>query len=283
MLLFSMIVLDVFYTVIYLKNDSRNKVFNIFNSGPKKYDVLILGSSRAENHLVSSVFYDNGYTVFNYGMSGSRLAESNLLLNLMLERNYKIKTLIVETDLNINSDGYSEGTRACFMPYIHQSKTIRDFYKNIPDYTKVVYIPFYRYIKYESKIGFREMLFSALHKKSNCLENQGFYPLLHDARPLVAKNLSNYVPHKNKSLDNIKEICKKNNIQLLLITTPICNNTINREYFNHIKEIYPEIRRFENAVTDDKYFSTCGHMNQQGAIKFTEIVFNAFFKPKNKT
>ncbi len=74
---------------------------------------------------------------------------------------------------------------------------------------------------------------------------------------------------------------QKNNIHLIAITTPMCINTINRDYFNHIQtEIYPEIHNFENAVTDDKYFASCGHMNKEGAIEFTKIVFNAFFKPK---
>ena len=72
----------------------------------------------------------------------------------------------------------------------------------------------------------------------------------------------------------------KNNIHLIAITTPICINTINRDYFNHIQSVYPEIHNFEDAVVDDKYFSTCGHMNKDGAVEFTKIVFNAFFKPK---
>ena len=36
----------------------------------------------------------------------------------------------------------------------------------------------------------------------------------------------------------------------------------------------------ENAVTEDKYFSTCGHMNKAGAVAFTKVVFDTFFKPK---
>jgi hypothetical protein len=56
--------------------------------------------------------------------------------------------------------------------------------------------------------------------------------------------------------------------------------TINRDYFNHIQKVYPEILRFENAVTDDKYFSTCGHLNKDGATEYTKVVFNTLFKPK---
>lgn len=64
------------------------------------------------------------------------------------------------------------------------------------------------------------------------------------------------------------------------MTTPMCVETINIEYFNQIKNVYPEILRFEKTVTEDKYFSTCGHMNKKGAVKFTKIVLDSLFKPK---
>ena len=99
---------------------------------------------------------------------------------------------------------------------------------------------------------------------------------------MVAADLSEYYPKKNKAYEEIKAICKKHNIHLIALTTPMCMSTINRDYFNHIQEVYPEVYRFENAVTDDKYFSTCGHMNKDGAMEYTKAVFKAFFKPVDK-
>jgi hypothetical protein len=29
---------------------------------------------------------------------------------------------------------------------------------------------------------------------------------------------------------------------------------------------YPEIHNYENAVVENKYFSSCGHMNDEGAF-----------------
>jgi hypothetical protein len=133
---------------------------------------------------------------------------------------------------------------------------------------------------YDARIGFREMFYAAIHKPTNALENDGFHPLMTDERPMVAADLSKYYPKRNKGYEEIKAICQKHHINLIAMTTPMCKETINREYFNHLHEVYPEIRRFENAVTDDKYFSTCGHMNRDGAIEFTKIVFKALFKPK---
>jgi len=281
LLLLVMVLLDVLYTAIYLQSHSRTKIDYLYNSKDKNFDVVFLGSSRVNNHLVPKIFNNNGYKTFNFGMTRSRLEESALMLQLMVERNYKIKNLILQVDLNINTNDHSEAIRSLFMPYLHQSETIRNYYKNIPEYNQLLYIPFYRYMHYDTKIGFREMYFSLIHKRTNNLENYGFHPLTKDERPMVAADLSKYYPKKNIGYEQIKTICKKNNINLIAITTPMCMSTINREYFNHIRSIYPEIHNFENAVTDDNYFATCGHMNEKGAIAFTKVIFNAFFKAKS--
>jgi len=279
-LLLTMVLLDVLYTVVYMQSNSRSKIDYLYNSKDKNYDVVFLGSSRVNNHFVPRIFNEQGYKTFNFGITRSRLEESALMLKMMVERNYKIKTLILQVDLNINTNDHSEAIRSLFMPYLHSSKTIRDFYRDIPEYNQLLYIPFYRYMHYDARVGFREMFYSAVHKKTNSLQNDGFYPLMTDQRPMVPADLSKYYPKRNKGYEEIKAICKANNINLIAMTTPMCMETINRDYFNHLHEIYPEIRRFENAVTDDKYFSTCGHMNKDGAIEFTKIVFKTLFKPK---
>ncbi len=273
----SAVVLDLAYTFVYKQTKYRNKIVNIYNTENKNFDVVFLGSSRANNHFVPQLFNDKGITSFNYGMSGSRLEESVLMLKLMLERNYKIKNLIVEIDLNISSNGFSEGTRARFMPYLHDSNVIEQHYKNrIPNFNTLYYIPFYRYINYEAKIGFREMFFSAINKKSNDLDNLGYYPLLTQTNDMKY-DLSKRKPTRNVAFDEIKQICKKNNINLIAVTTPICQNTVNFNYFKQVKEVYPEVRNYEQVIQEDRYFSSCGHLNNDGATLFTQHILKDLF------
>ena len=275
-----MVLLDVAYTLVYRQTDDRNKISYLYNSKDQNYDVVFLGSSRVNNHFVPEIFNKKGYKTFNFGVTRSRLEESALMLKLMVERNYKIKNLILQVDLNINTNDHSEAIRSLFMPYLHQSEIIRAHYRTIPEYNKLLYIPFYRYLHYDARVGFREMYFSLVHKKTNALENDGFNPLQSNSGKMIPADLSKYYPKRNVGYEEIKAICKKNNINLIAITTPMCTSTINRDYFNHIQSVYPEIHRMENAVTEDKYFSTCGHMNKAGAVAFTKVVFDTFFKPK---
>jgi hypothetical protein len=279
-LLVAMILLDILYTVVYLQSDSRSKIDYLYQSKNKNYDVVFLGSSRVNNHFIPKIFNDRGYKTFNFGITRSRLEESALMLELMLERNYHIKTLVLQVDLNINSNDHSEAIRSLFMPYLHVSKTIRSYYQNIPEYYALLCIPFYRYMHYDARIGFREAFNAAIHKKTNVLDAYGFHALMTNERPMVPADLSKYYPKRNKGYETIKKICKQHHIRLIALTTPMCKETINRTYFNHLHEIYPEILRFEESVTDDKYFSTCGHMNRDGAELFTKIVFQSLFNTK---
>lgn len=273
----SAIVLDLAYSYVYLKTEKRNKIVNIYNTKSKNFDIVILGSSRANNHFVTQLFNDKGLKSFNYGMSGSSLEESVLMLKLMLERNYKIKNIIVEVDLNLSSNGFSEGTRARFMPYLHYSNVIKQHYKNrIPNFNTLYYVPFYRYVNYEAKIGFREMFFSAINKKSNDLDQFGYYPLLSQTNDMKY-DLSKRKPIRNIAFDEMKQICKNNNINLIAITTPICQNTVNFNYFKQIKEVYPEVRNYEQVIQEDRYFSSCGHLNDKGAKLFTQHIIKDLF------
>lgn len=270
--------LDFIYTKVYETSKERNKVQAIINGNTGNFDVIILGSSRANNHLVTSEFTKDRIKAFNYGMSGSSLEESALLLQLMLEKNWNIKNVLLEVDLNVNSESYSDGTRALFMPYF-RNEIISNYYHTSENFNQLYYIPFYRYVAYETKIGVREVFFSILKRKSNSLQNGGFYPLTN-----VGKNmkydLSKYTSKANKNYKKIKDLCRMHKINLIVITTPMCKKTVNRNYFKELKKMYPEIHNFEDVVTDDNYFSSCGHMNVEGATIFTKQIIDSLKNSK---
>lgn len=276
------VILDYAYTTVYLHSNNRNKVDYVFNSKAKNYDVVILGSSRANNHFVSEMFEQKGLKTFNYGMSGGHLFEADLLLKLMLERNYKIKTVILEADLNLSNEHQAEGVAARFLPYFHVSETVRKHFENEVDFNEMYYIPFYRYLKYETRIGFREMFFSLIKRKSKLLNHGGYYAL-GDKKGNMKNNIQNLkpLPH-NKYYEEIKRMCKANNINFIAVMTPMCENVVGMNYFEKVHQAYPEIHNYENVVIENKYFSSCGHMNDSGARMFTARIINDFFNKNLK-
>jgi len=274
------VVLDFLYTTVYLQSDHRGKIDSVYNSKEQHFDVVILGSSRANNHFVAQLFEDKGLKTFNYGMSGGHLFEASLLLKLMVERKYTIKNVILEADLNLSNDHRADGIASRFMPYIHNSETIKKHFSGEEDFNYLYYIPFYRYLKFDSQIGFREMFFNAIHKKTAHLDNLGYYPL-GSKKGNMKNNIVNLkpLPH-NKYYNEIKQICKANNINFIAVMTPMCENVKGMNYFEKVNALYPEIHNYENVVVENKYFSSCGHMNDTGARKFTKKIIDDFFKEK---
>jgi hypothetical protein len=276
-LVFIAVVLDLGYTCIYLQSNNRGKIDYVYNSSGQNYDVVILGSSRANNHFVPELFEKEGLKTFNYGMSGGHLYEASLLLKLMLERNYTIKNVLLEADLNLSNDHQAEGVSARFLPYLHGSETVRKHFEKEPNFNELYYIPFYRYLKFETRIGFREMFFSAINKRSKLLDHNGYYSL-GNTKGNMKNNIEDLkpLPH-NKYYEEIKALCVANKIRMIAVMTPMCENTKGIDYFSKVKKAYPEIYNYENVVVEDKYFSSCGHMNDAGARKFSFIIIKDFF------
>ena len=65
-ILILLVLLDWTYTTVYLHSSNRGKVENVFNSKAENYDVVILGSSRANNHFAPELFEEKGLKTFNY-------------------------------------------------------------------------------------------------------------------------------------------------------------------------------------------------------------------------
>jgi hypothetical protein len=65
---------------------------------------------------------------------------------------------------------------------------------------------------------------------------------------------------------------------LVAVTTPICENTKNRDYFDAVTKVYPEIKRYDTVVKSDRYFATCGHLNVEGATLLTKKVLKDILK-----
>lgn len=272
-----LVVLDFLYTTVYLQSSNRGKIDYVYNSAARDYDVVILGSSRANNHFVAPMFEAKGLKTFNYGMSGGHLFEASLLLKLMVERKYAIQNVVLEADLNLSNEQQAEGIASKFLPYIHSSNTIKNHFSNEKDFWSLYYIPFYRYVAFETRIGFREMFFNAIHKKTSHLQNGGYFALGTE-KGNMKNNLTNLKPLHNKYYEEIKAICAQNKIRFIPVMTPMCTNTKGMDYFEKVHALYPEIHNYENVVEGDQYFSSCGHMNDTGARIFTAAIINDFFK-----
>ncbi|MBP9848067.1 MAG: hypothetical protein KBC58_01375 [Flavobacterium sp.] len=281
-LLLSAFAFDFIYTFVFSQSNTRNKVEQVINSKNQNYNVIILGTSRANNHFVSELFEKEGLKTFNYGMSGAHLFETSLLLKLMIERGWKIKNILLEADLNLSNEKRDDGTFGRFMPFMHQSEIITQHFKKEPDFTELYFVPFYRYIQFDSKVGFRAFYKTLVQEPTNTLANKGYYPLGTNPKANMKNNIESLEPLRNRYFEEIKQICKSNGINLIAVTTPMCSKVKGMDYFKKVKKFYPEIKEYEHVVQGDEYFSSCGHLNDKGARLFTTIIINDLVLLKNE-
>lgn len=272
LLLLIAIALDGIYTCVFTHSLGRNKIEQVMNGQPQQFDVVILGTSRANNHFVPELFEEKGYTAFNYGMSGSHLLETALMLKLMLHKGWKIKNIVLEADLNLTNEKRDEGTFAWFMPFLHQSDIIKEHIKSEADYIPLYYVPFYRYNKFDARIGFRAWYKTLMNEPTSILQNKGYYPLGVNPRAKMSNDIRSLNPLKNRFYEEIKKLCKAHQINLIAVTTPMCSDVKGMNYFQKVKQAYPEILPYEHVIDEDRYFSSCGHLNDAGARKFTSIL-----------
>lgn len=272
------LILDSLYTSVYSNAHIRNKVQFLLNEPPRHYDAIILGSSRAENHIVPEMFKKRGLYVYNFGITGAHLSESSLMLNLFFEKGNTADKILLQVDSYFNTENPSIGVEVLFSPYLPIKKTIYNHYKDKTDYSFILaYFPFYRYCKLDSEIGFREMFLTLVNKKTNSFSEDGFIPLDGSMSNNSNFDLPENVNNKNKYYDEIVSICKLRRVKLISFMSPSCGNS-NKSFFAKLKQNVPELYDYSGVIKEDSLFATCGHLNKKGAIKFTSMLLEEHYE-----
>jgi len=114
-------------------------------------------------------------------------------------------------------------------------------------------------------------MFSSLIKKKTRQDySDGFTPLFGKYNG-SGMTFPNIIYKHNKSFQEIDLLCKKNNIDVYYFCSPCCNKVTNLEYLESLKLKLPNFYNFSRVILDDRYFENCSHLNEDGAMIFTNI------------
>jgi len=268
------ICLDITYTTVYKYSKSNRSVMQIvINQKNCEFDYILLGSSRVALHLDEKLLNEK-YSLngMNLGFAAAGTNEIMLLLEAMIENNIKVGTLFVQLDFNWNYISPNEFAYTIFMPFIHE-KFIAENLLQKPDNKKYYYIPFYRYIKYEPVIGFRNFIMNILNKK--LIIETGYNPA--KAKQFEGDKKFSYILNDkmNENIEKIINICTQNNIKYVFYTSPIYNLTSNNEIFEKYLQSYND---FSHICNDLSFFNNATHLNDIGAKFFTEAFGTYYFE-----
>jgi hypothetical protein len=264
-----MVLLDVVYTKVYTNSNPRNKFQYILSLKPQNIDNIFLGSSRTANHIVTqNVQLLSGESALNLGIEGAVFEDNLLQLKLLIDKHIKIKRVFMQVDNLYENDGVSNIANAEALPFI-KNLIIKEHLKSqLEDFPAKYYIPFYRYMVTEHKIGLREFFFTIINKKPRVDLKDGYTPK-YGKNKLVTSKLPNKIKQKNETLNKMFQICKANSIKLIYFVAPICSKTEGINYIDKLKIKLPELKDFSRSLGDD-YFYNCAHLNDEGAKVFTE-------------
>ncbi len=264
---------DFVYTKVYYNAKPRSKMQYIVNLRNQNYDVVFLGSSRVDNHIDTQVFEKLSHKkCINLGLQGATLSDNLLELELLVANN-KLTNLYLQIDYNFNKIIPSKITIANAMPFIDNKIVKNHIKKNYSDYKALSYIPFYRYAVNDPKIGFRELVFLLINKKSRFDPEIGFTPL-EVGNGVSAAEMPKVMISNNPSMNSIIDLCREKSINLIMFSAPFCSLAKDMDYYDKLQSKFPDLINLTKGY-DDSLFMDCQHLKREGAALFTKDLYES--------
>ncbi|MCC6691655.1 MAG: hypothetical protein IT235_08995 [Bacteroidia bacterium] len=264
--------------------DKLNTIFVKQNS----YDVLIVGSSRAESHFVPSIIDSViGLSCFNAGQGGATQEFNLAILNSYLLHSQPPKILVLNIDIHLPDTGIATVYQfPKYFAYLGNDTLYSYLNKFDKRFTYFKWIPFYSMV-YLSDYYLSASLRGWMGKQN---ENDktyinGFTPekkWVEDVEQNNYRTINNtFSPTFYKSINAILTICMANHIKPVLVVSPLYSG-FSEMIANKQKtlEMLQKLSTKNAAVlmdfTDDamcaqkKYFTNPRHLNIEGARIFSK-------------
>lgn len=277
MLTISAYALDFCFTYVYENSLPQNKVQYIHSLKNQKLDYIFIGSSRVENSVIAEEIekQTNNKTV-NLGIKGLKLKDMSYIIRLLKAYNVSYKKIFIQIDYSFNhEEESSKFFRFELLPFCNSSISIIDEYlsETKEDYLLYKYIPFLKYTDSDQLIGFRKVLASLKNKSSYFKSNRGYEPL-EGISSRIPEKIPNRVNKENKYFNEINTYVKSENLNVVYFSAPVSLKSENLAYFDELKKIVPQLHNFHNVISEEKYFYDNLHINNAGAVAFTNILID---------
>jgi hypothetical protein len=244
-------------------------------------EILVFGSSRASHHYVPDIFEEELHMSFyNTGRDGNFLFYSTAIFKLIINR-YKPKIVLLDLLPNeLYYDRTSYDRLASLLPYI----------KDHPEIKGIIELksPFEKYKLISSIYPFNSLILNIINGnlelfKYSSPEQKGYVPLKNHLLDTILVERKPFVEpiDKNKleALLEIIRLCKKYDIQLILISSPIYGIVNHDKMSDLIKQladannvIYFNFTNNSAFLSTPKYFQDPLHLNHMGAYYFSHVI-----------
>lgn len=273
-------ILDWFYTFYYKHPiNARDKVSWLISGNFKKeekLDYVLFGSSRCIYHLDPVKIEDKtGLKGINLGYSAASPFEIKLMVLEFIE-NYQTDKIYIQIGDRYNQVQPDTLAMVSWLPYINDDFVNKEFNKwsKDPLLNYYSYVPFYRYLKNESKLGIRNLALSFI-KKSEFENRRGFKGIISKGISESKESYYKLEDVKNPHLEEIIIECRQKGIELYFFTAPfyrfkeVGGNRV-------LRDLLPNYHDYSDLYDDPSLFNDKNHLNSIGAAKFTNQFINDY-------
>ncbi|NGX84078.1 hypothetical protein [Aequorivita sp. KMM 9714] len=273
----SMYLLDSLYSWVYQNGAYRNKVMWIHDLKNENLDYIVFGSSRANNYVIPNIIHEKtGKRGLNLAIQASGPLEIKVAIKEYLKHNYT-ERIFIQVDHSYNTEKPDKTGQLSWIPYMVEDEVYENFKPYGKEYQLFKYLPFYRYLMFDSRLGYRNVLLSILNKGLDYSESKGYTESTGTLKKDEPYKFS-LVDTPNSHFLEINKICNAINIEVIYFTSPIYRPEGNFEIIsNHLPKYY----NLSNVINDKRLFSDPSHVNKKGAKLFTEVFIDSFFNNKS--
>lgn len=269
------IVFDMAYTYVYNNGTHRNKLMWVREMNNQQVDFIVLGSSRANNHIDPVQIHNaTGKNGFNLGVNGFSAFESHLMLIQFLKKN-KTKEVYVQVDSRYRQDEPDPIGSKVWLPFIYEDYIYNEFKSFGSEFKCYKQVPFYRYQKFESRLGYRDVVTSFMGKGFDYEPLSGYTPRYATLKEDKPYNRDKYIIQENTQINKIIERCNKEGVEVFFFTSPIYRFEGD---ITPLGKYLPNYHDFKDSIGERKLFGDQVHLNAQGAAHFTDMFIDNYFK-----
>jgi len=239
----------------------------------QKIDYIFLGSSRVDNTINAEIIeHKTGKKTLNLGIQAAKADDYYLMLKLIDDLNIQNEKIFIQMDYAFDLGGNSEILNSYLMPYTTNSVIREHLKKSLNDSWWIMNFPFYKYLKYDYKIGFREVFSTSIGKRTKTNFENGFFPKYGYSGVALKGKLSETISAQNIHVNAINEFAREATMNVIYFTAPFCPQTKNLDYTSKLASKLPVFWDFSTLIKSDKYFYDCNHINNKGATIFSNKI-----------
>lgn len=266
---------DKIFENIYKSGDDLNRIKYINSQKGKHFDIIFFGSSRVVNTIVPDVFDKKlNLNTVNFGIMDAQPMDILTMVKLFKVYNITYDTLFVQLDYYYNSLSRSRFLYYELLPYINENDVVDSYYKLDKNYLLLKYLPFYKFAVNDAKLGVRAEM-ASIFKNSNVRirKTKGFEPLKGYGNTWQ-RTLPKTMIDDNKYIDSLERFKVSNHLNIKYFIAPFRSDTQQMSYVHHLKKKLPSLIDFSSVIVNDNHFKNGYHLNESGAIEFSELFAN---------